>query len=128
MALDLDGAPLETGTVVFDVDGIPRVTLTKTSSAYTAIVEVAGLAPVRGTNADERFVGITSLDPPTVTVKRQRDPAKSMRALIDGCIRAVQASSSSTTGDTGGPGALLMITTHVAMGVRGALRLLQEDI
>ncbi|HEX4336930.1 MAG TPA: hypothetical protein VH062_13515 [Polyangiaceae bacterium] len=115
-------------TAVFDCDGTPRTTITKTATAYTAIVEVTGLAPTRGTNADERAVGITSLDPPTVTVRRQRDASKSLRALIDGAVRAVMASATSTTGETGGPGGLILTVCHVTRGVRNALRYLGEEI
>jgi hypothetical protein len=57
-----------------------------------------------------------------------RDARKSHRLLIDACQRAVTASATSTLGDTGGPGGLLMTHFRVARGVRAALRLLGEDI
>lgn len=114
---------------VFDIDGTPRVSIRKTATSYTATIEIMGLAPTRAPSLEENVhLGIRSFDPPTVFVKRTRDPAKAIRTLIDTSVRAVQSASTSTTGETGGPGALLMIATHVTRGVRGALRFLAEDV
>ena len=107
-------------TVVVDEVWSPRVTLTKEGDAYEAVIEVEGLDPQRGTSADERRVGIRSLNPPTVR-------ATSSRRLIDAACRAVAASATSTTGETGGPGGLLMTYFHVARAVKHAIRALDED-
>jgi hypothetical protein len=108
-------------TVVYDSVGSPRVTLSKTGDTFDCILEVDGLEPDRDTTAEERAFGIRSLNPPTVR-------ARTLRALIDAAVRAVQASATSTAGETGGPGGLLMTHYRVARAVRTALRLLDEDI
>ncbi|MFO7179584.1 MAG: hypothetical protein DIU78_012880 [Pseudomonadota bacterium] len=107
-------------TVTYDAPHSPRVTLTKDGSVYTAVIEVEGLDPQRDTSADERRVGVRSLNPPTVR-------ATSSRRLIDAACRAVAASATSTLGETGGPGGLAMTHWLVTRAVKEALRLLGED-
>ena len=114
---------------VFDVDGTPKTTIWRRASSYTCMVEVAGLAATRAPSLEENVhLGIRSFDPPTVFVKRTRNSTADLRRLIDMSVRAVQSASTSTTGETGGPGTLVMIVCHVTRGVRGALRYLGEDI
>lgn len=107
-------------TVVYDATHSPRVTLTKDGTVYTAVIEVEGLNPQRGTNGDERRLGIRSLNPPTVRATTQRK-------LIDAACRAVAGSATSTLGDTGGPGGLLMTHFLVTRAVKMAIRGLGED-
>jgi len=99
----------------------PRVEVRLTSPGrYLAIVEVEGLTPQRSTSADERRAGIRWLDPPIVQASKPRK-------LIDAACRAVAAAATSTTGETGGPGGLLMTYFRTAVGVKMALRELGED-
>src|SRR5690606_20880708 len=70
-------------TVVYDAPGVPRVTLTKTAQgAFEATIEVEGLAPQRAASAEERFVGISSLDPPTVRARPRRNVRQVHRTLV----------------------------------------------
>jgi len=115
-------------TVVFDLPSTPRVTLTlEDDGSYTAVLEVEDLEPQRSVSAEELAAGITSLEPPTVNITPQRTTAETHRRLIDAAQRAVVASVTSTTGDSGGPGGLLMSYLRVARGVRHALRMLDPD-
>ena len=116
-------------TVTYDKTDQPKVTLTKDDDGnFLAVVEVDGLAPVRTTSAEERAAGITSIDPPTVRVAKRVVPKDAHNLLINLCCRAVSVSATSTLGTNGGPGGLIMGYLRVAMGVRGALRELGEDI
>lgn len=115
-------------TSSYDSTGTPRVTLTREGGFYEATLEVTGLDPQRDLTAEERRVGITSLNPPTVRIREQKTEAKSHRRLIDACQRAVTASATSTLGSTGGPGGLLLTHFRVALAVRAAIRGLDEDI
>lgn len=108
-------------TVIYDTGTTPRVTLSLESGVYTAVLEVEGLDPQRGTTAEERSEGISSLDPPTVSADNYRD-------LIDRAQRAVGSSIESTLGENGGAGEITMVYYRVAKGVRQAIRLLGEDI
>ena len=109
-------------TVVYEAILLtPRVEVRLTSPGrYLAIVEVEGLTPQRSTSADERRAGIRWLDPPIVQASKPRK-------LIDAACRAVAAAATSTTGETGGPGGLLMTYFRTAVGVKMALRELGED-
>jgi hypothetical protein len=108
-------------TATFESIATPRVTISSELGLFTAVVEVDGLDPDRDVSIDEESLGIVSLEPPTVQAKTHRD-------LIDGCQRAVQTAISSTTGERGGPAAMVMTALRVAIGVRGALRKLGEEI
>ena len=123
------GTVTRPATVEYDPIWGPRVTLTADEDGgFTAVIEVAGNAPQRGTTAEEREAGITSLDPPTVVVSALETPYDTHRALIDGAWRAVASAASSTTGESGGPGGLIMTCLRVTMTMRHALRLLDEEI
>lgn len=117
-------------TVVYDAKDAPKVTLTKDDAGgFTAVIEVEGLEPQRSTTAEERVAGITSLDPPTITVRKLATAYSTHRALIDASWRAVSASATSTLGgDTGGPGGLICTCIRVTAAVRHALRMLDEDV
>jgi hypothetical protein len=116
-------------TVVYDAVDAPKVTLTRTDElGFVCIIELDGLAPQRSTTPEERAAGITSFDPPTIVVRAQTDRAKAHRALLDASWRAVSASATSTTGETGGPGGLAMTCYRITAAVRHALRMLDEDI
>jgi hypothetical protein len=108
-------------TVVFDSEATPKVTLTKASDVFTAIIEVEGLSPQRLPSAEEQELGVLSLHPPTVT-------AYTTRALIDAAQRAVQASIASTLGSRGTAAEISFVYLRTAMGVREALRQLDEDV
>jgi hypothetical protein len=115
-------------TVTYDGSGLPTTTLTDDGTAFEAVLELDGLDPQRGTTAEERARGISSLNPPTVRVRKRVVAADAHRALIDAAKLAVEAAVVSTNGDTGGPADLLMCRFKVAVAVRGALRLLGEEI
>lgn len=116
-------------TVVYDAPGVPRVTLTKTAQgAFEATIEVEGLAPQRAASAEERFAGISSLDPPTVRARPRRNVRQVHRTLVGLACRAVSSAATSTTGSTGGPGAVICTYMRVAFAMRQALRRLGEDI
>jgi len=115
-------------TVTFDSAISPTVTLTLENDVYRAVIDVEGLDPQRAVSAEESFLGIVSLNPPTVRVKARRSSLDTWRDLIDLAQRAVTAAATSTTGETGGPAGILLTYFRVAFGMRGALRLLGEDI
>lgn len=118
-------------TVVYDIANRPKVTITRDDDdGLLAVVEIEGLEPQRDTTEEERSAGITSLDPPTVFVEDGNDRPTVVRTLIDGCVRAVSASATSTLGDTGGAYGRVCSAIRVAGAVRQALRLLDppEDI
>jgi hypothetical protein len=117
-------------TIVYDVTSRPKVTITRDDDdGLTAIVEIDGLEPQRGTTAEERAVGITSLDPPTVFVRDRADRADVIRALVSGCIRAVSASATSTLDDdTGGPYGQVHTAIRVGGAVRAALRKFTDPV
>ncbi len=107
----------------------PMVTLTRSADgSYRAVLQVDGLAPQRGVTASEAIAGIESLDPPTVRVQYRRVARDAWRELIRLAGRAVAASCTSTTGDTGGIRAVLMTHFRVALAMRGALRRIDEEI
>lgn len=116
-------------TVVYDAVDAPKVTLTLTDAqGLNCTIEVEGLAPQRSTTAEEQAAGISSLDPPTIAVRAQPTRAATHRRLLDAATRAVSASAASTTGETGGPGALALTCYRVTAAVRHALRMLDESI
>ncbi len=116
-------------TVTYDGVDAPKITLTREDSGgFTAIIEIEGLAPQRDVTSEERSVGVTSLDPPTVAVGKLSTDYRTHRALIDAAWRAVSASATSTLGDTGGPIGLICTCMRVTSAVRFALRLLDEDV
>ena len=116
-------------TAVYEGKSTPRVTIARdTSGGISCIIEVEDLEPQRTVTSDERGKGITSIDPPTIRVKARRSRAATHRDLITASCRAVTASATSTTGSTGGIGAILMTHMRVAWAVRSALRLIDEDI
>lgn len=116
-------------TVVVDTTYLPKVTLSVASSGrISAIIEVSGLLPTRETTAEERAAGITSLDPPTVSVWPRSQARRTHRALIDAAWVAVSASATSTLGSYGTPGALMMLYMRTVFAVRRALRLADQDI
>lgn len=84
--------------------------------------------PTRDTNAEERSIGITSLDPPTVSVRARSTRYATHRAFIDACKLAVLAATEATDGESGGPAGMLMSNIRVGMAVRHALRLAGEDV
>ena len=117
-------------TATVDPNWGPRVTITVDDDTgdIEAIVEVDELEPTRDTTADERAAGITSLDPPTVSVRAQATDYDTHRAVIDGCLLAVAASADATDASPGGIGALFMLQLRTAIAVRWALREAGEEI
>ncbi len=110
-------------SIVYDAKDSPRVTLARVGGQYDVTIEVDGLAPDRSVTAEERQVGITSLEPPTVH-------AKTTGQLIESGSRAVQAAAMVTpgVGDTLGPGELAMMHYRVSRALRVALRKIDEDV
>lgn len=108
----------------------PDVTLTVDDDLnIEAIIELDELEPTRDTTAEERIAGISSLDPPTVSIQAKRSRYDTVRAVIDGAWLAVAASVEATDGyAAAGPGALLMLNLRVTMAVREALRRAGEDV
>jgi hypothetical protein len=107
--------------VQFECAMSPRATVTDSDGSYTCVIDqITDLNPQRSVSLSERRIGIRSLFPPTV---RSRDP----RQLIDLAQHAVDAAAEATLGETGGPGAIVMLRYRVATAVRGALRELDLD-
>jgi hypothetical protein len=116
-------------TVNVDSAYLPTVELTVADDGrITATIEVDGLEPTRETTAEERAAGITSLDPPTISIRPLSTRARTHRAAIDAAWRAVASSAAATDGLTGGPGGLLMVCLRTTMAIRTALRLAGESI
>ena len=78
-------------TATSDLDGLPRVTVSTAKEGYSARVEILGIAPKRDISPEERFAGIASLNPPTVTARTRAE-------LIRRAIRATLAAVESTDG------------------------------
>jgi len=117
-------------TVVYDMPFTPRVTLTRTAAGgYRSVIEVTELNPTRATTAEERGAGIESLNPPTVRIEAYRAVGEGHRALIDTSIRAVLSAIRATSPDETPvhPADLLSAGFRVALGMRGALRLLDDE-
>jgi hypothetical protein len=123
-------------SIVYESVGSPKVTLSRTRGLFDLVVEVEGIAPYRSTTAEERRVGITSLNPPTIH-------AKNLEQAISSSSRAVQAAIFATPGvgfdeaaaaSTGQleplvpAGDLAMIHYRTTRAVRAALRSIDEDI
>lgn len=122
---------MSAATVVYDSVYTPRITLTRTEAGgFYAVVEVQDLNPLRTTTGEERGAGIESLNPPTVRIDSHRVTSEAHRQLIDMCCRAVLSSIRATFDETVAisPGEYAMAHLRTAIGVRNALRLLQEDI
>lgn len=116
-------------TVTVDVPYLPAVELTvEDDGRINATIEVDGIEPTRGTTAEERAAGITSLDPPTISVRPMATRARTHRAAIDAAFRALSSAVHATDGATGGPGGLLMLYLRTSMAIRKALRLAGESI
>ena len=78
-------------TATSDLDGLPRVTISTVKEGYSARVEVLGIAPKRDISPEERFAGISGLNPPMVTARTRAE-------LIRRAIRATLAAIDSTDG------------------------------
>lgn len=113
-------------TVFWDNEATPRCRLTKDADLYQAVLAVEGLAPNRDPSLEERAIGILSLDPPTVSTMSLA--SEGHRSLIDACQRAVQASVAASTGTRGTAAQMSFVYLRTAIAVRGALRMLDEDI
>jgi hypothetical protein len=109
-------------TIEYDDTGAPKLTLKRTNGLFDIVIEVDGIAPYRGTTAEERQVGIESLNPPTVH-------AKNTEQLLRSGSRAVQAAIFASPGsESFGPGDLAMIHYRTTRAVRDALRSMGEDV
>jgi len=116
-------------TIIYEAASGPRITLTKSGGgAFSAVVEVAGLNPVRSVSADERRAGVVALSPPTVRLPAIASAKEAHRQLIDVACRAVGSALASSDGADPSPGELVMVSLRVAFAMRGALRELGEDI
>lgn len=116
-------------TVTVDLAYLPTVELTVADDGrISATIEVDGLEPSRETTAEERTAGITSLDPPTISVRPLSTRAKTHRSAIDAACRAVASSAQASVEDEIGPGELAMLYYRTATAMRRALRLAAEEI
>jgi hypothetical protein len=117
-------------STVYDESFAPRVTLTRnTFGKLTAVIEVEGLDPDRGTNVEERKLGITSLNPPTIEARAFAKRPRTLRLLLDGSWRAVVESMSATPGVAAlTPAEISTVCYRVTNAVRQALRAIDEDI
>jgi hypothetical protein len=104
------------------------VTIDDDTGDVDIIVEIDDLEPTRDTTAEERSAGITSLDPPTVSVRARALEYDTNRAAIDGILRAVAASADATDGSPNGIGALVILQMRTALTVRKAMRAAGADI
>lgn len=93
-----------------DLDGLPKVTVTSSGKGYSATVEILGIAPTRSISAEERFAGISSLDPPTVSARTR---IELIRRATRATLNAIQATDESVTP---------AIAARVAYGVDYAIR------
>jgi hypothetical protein len=116
-------------TATVNPNWAPKCTVTVDDDGnIEAIVEIDELEPTRETTAEERGAGITSLDPPTVSIQARATTYDTHRAVIDGCLLAVAASADATDGSPGGIGPLFMMQLRTAIALRWALRECGEDI
>ena len=107
------------GTATSDLDGLPRVTVTLDAKGYAATVEILGLSPGRSISAEERFAGISSLDPPTVRAKTAHEM---IRLAIRATLSAIQATDQSVV-----PAVAAAVAYGVDFAARNALEALKED-
>lgn len=117
-------------TVTFDPSWGPKVTLMVNDAGdIEATIEVAELEPTRDTTTEERAAGITSLDPPTISIRALASRYDTCRAAIEAASRAVAASAEMTDGFAGAtPGELTMMHQRVTATMREALRKADEDV
>lgn len=116
-------------TVTYSPAWGPDVELTvDDAGGISCTLTLDELEPTRDVTAAEQAIGITSLDPPTVSVRARANSYDTHRALIDAAKLAVLAASEATDGDSGGPGGMLLSNLRVSMAVRHCLRLADEDI
>ena len=118
---------IETSTYTFDALRCPETVLTVQTvdttgnTLYTAQVNLLELAPERTLTAEERAVGIVSLNPPTV---EHTDP----QALIDVAIRACGSAYDATDGVTMTPAVYASLGYTIPYAVAGALRLAGVEV
>lgn len=116
-------------TVSYSPSWGPDVTVTvDDAGGIECVLTIDELEPTRETSADERAMGISSLDPPTISVRARSTRYDTHRALLDASALAVSASAQATDGASGGPGGLLIMNYRVKTAIRHALRLAGEDI
>lgn len=119
---------LETNTYTYEQVKLPTTELTVTTdtntgeTAYTCVVNLLEIDPVRSTSAEERAAGITSLNPPTVRVLN--DP----QMLINTCVRACGSGIDATDGVELSPLGYGYLSMYVPLAVLGALRLAGVDV
>jgi len=115
-------------SATFDGNKTPRVTVTSEADfetgqdSYEAEITILGVAPARGTTAEERAAGIVQLTLP-ITVR-----ARGVPELIDVAKRAASTAVYLTPGAELDFVGLVMTEYLTARSVRGALRALDEDL
>jgi hypothetical protein len=100
-------------TYTFDDASCPSVSVTILGTSYYAEITIAGLAPTRSVSPAEVFVGITSIDPPTVEAE---DQATLYRLAIRACLASIEASGVEIT-----PSLIGHLSYRVSAAIRGAL-------
>lgn len=109
-------------TTIFEQRWLPRVTLTIDGSSYSCVVDgITGLAPQRTATSEEIGLGISSLDPPTITAPSARD-------LVDRAALAVSNAVRSSVGQRLGIGEILWVRLRTIWAVKAALRALDVEI
>lgn len=113
-----------------DRDYGPAVVLSRdTEGTLTAVISAEGLEPTRRPNAEELGLGISSLDPLTVTVS---DPAGARADVVNTltrvCSRALLSAVSATTGQTLTAAGASAATHRLSLTLRRALRNIDEAV
>jgi|GEM_PF-7028893 len=115
-------------SATFDGNKTPRVTVTTIANeetgqdSYSAEITILGVAPARGTTAEERAAGISQLSLP-ITVE-----ARDVAGLIDIAKRAASTAVYLTPGVELDFVGFIMTEYLTARAVRGALRAIDEDL
>lgn len=118
---------MATVTATNDEDAVPACTVTRVTSditgrkRYTAVVDLLEVDPNRSVTAEERTLGISSLNPPTATANT---PALVVRLAVEACCNAYEA----TDGFDFDAEILASISYRVSHTVAQALRKLGEEV
>jgi hypothetical protein len=123
-------------SIVYESVGSPKVSLSRTKGLFDLVIEVDGIAPYRSTTAEERRVGITALNPPTVHAKTLEQAISSGSRAVQAAIFATpgvgfdeaEAARSGTLEPLVPAGELAMVHYRTTRAIRAALRQIDEDI
>lgn len=130
---------ITTQVATFEASWSPRVTITRTvdssgaPSPFVVVVGLEDLDPQRDVTLEETGAGISSLNPPTVTVRPLQTARATHRDLMRAVLRAVTTAVWETprtdfTARQRGMAGQVWIVLRTSWAVRRALRLMGEDI